>query len=121
MTVKRQRSQVGQRISSTEPAPARPTMATHCPCCGRKSSVSQIIDADVAPWIELEGLERYPRKPDGTRGFSYERLAFQELLERLPEAREVHLPQIGLMHDRDSHFLVRQGSLVGRCFEIAER
>lgn len=95
-TLKRVRNQVGDRIRHDyNPPPSTPKTTVSCPMCGLGSDLSfwkgdTVRIPEVAP-IVVRWKLRYPRKPDGGRGFSWEEISEEDAvfmdpyLDGLPE------------------------------------
>lgn len=89
---RRRRSQVGQRISPWPVQPSRLQVNVTCPFCFRRSWLHRLFDlVPEGPdayttacdrWapvpIELRVMRRWPRKPDGGRGFFWEAIPQSE-------------------------------------------
>jgi hypothetical protein len=96
--IKRKRSQVGARISPWEPVPSKPQLSIRCPLCSRTSWWHRAFDMvpDGAgglteawdPWepapIAYKAMLRYPRRPDGGKGFSWELIPEHKLEQANP-------------------------------------
>ena len=111
---RRKRSQVGQRISPWEPKPSPVQLNVACPICMRRSWYHRVFDMvpdgaggyapSYDPWeavpLMYRAMRRWPRKPDGGRGFWWETIPDAEFEQK-------HAPLIHRVQDQFARRMLR--------------